>query len=538
MMGEDKNLSAAKLRQLGATEYNKIRVGSRTLSDDVTIDRDMLKFYGSNKITKEKVQKALEQGDLPYLRRVSDTYYRRSGIYSRLCRYMAYLFRYDWMITPVVGWNKKVKDEKVIEGWLRGCKYLENSRFKKACGDIALKVMIQGVYYGYRLDKSDSTFLQELPVSFCRSRYSWNGWPAVELNVKYFDEAFSDAAYRAKVLRMYPKEIQKAYLAYKQERLEPDFASDDKGWVLLDPEKTVKFNLGNSDFPMFASVIPHLMDLEAAQAIDNKKMEQQILKIIIQKFPMGKNDDPIFDVDQMNALHASAVQMLGDAIGVDVLSTLADVDVADMSDKGNTSSVDQLEKVERTVYNEAGVSQLQFNSDGSVALEKSIVNDEASLRNLVDQFQEYGNRLLAPLNKNKAIQYHVDILSTTAYNYKDLSKLYKEQTTLGYSKLLPQVALGQAPSCVIMNSLFENKMLKLDDVFIPPATSNTMSGNGGNATNEARKAQAEANKTDTQTTSDGETVDTNQTSDETGGRPSIADEDKSATTLKNKGETG
>lgn len=537
-MGEDKNLSAAKLRQLGATEYNKIRVGSRTLSDDVTIDRDMLKFYGSNKITKEKVQKALEQGDLPYLRRVSDTYYRRSGIYSRLCRYMAYLFRYDWMITPVVGWNKKVKDEKVIEGWLRGCKYLENSRFKKACGDIALKVMIQGVYYGYRLDKSDSTFLQELPVSFCRSRYSWNGWPAVELNVKYFDEAFSDAAYRAKVLRMYPKEIQKAYLAYKQERLEPDFASDDKGWVLLDPEKTVKFNLGNSDFPMFASVIPHLMDLEAAQAIDNKKMEQQILKIIIQKFPMGKNDDPIFDVDQMNALHASAVQMLGDAIGVDVLSTLADVDVADMSDKGNTSSVDQLEKVERTVYNEAGVSQLQFNSDGSVALEKSIVNDEASLRNLVDQFQEYGNRLLAPLNKNKAIQYHVDILSTTAYNYKDLSKLYKEQTTLGYSKLLPQVALGQAPSCVIMNSLFENKMLKLDDVFIPPATSNTMSGNGGNATNEARKAQAEANKTDTQTTSDGETVDTNQTSDETGGRPSIADEDKSATTLKNKGETG
>ena len=87
-----------------------------------------------------------------------------------------------------------------------------------------------------------------------------------------------------------------------------------------------------------------------------------------------------------------------------------------------------------------------------------------------------------------------------------------------------------------MNALFENKMLKLSEVFIPPATSNTTSGNGDNATNEARKQQAEANKTDTQTTSGGETVEADNA--DTGGRPSIAEEDKSATTIKNKGETG
>ena len=536
-MTEENKFSASKLRQLGATDYNKIRVGGKKLQNDVTLETDFLKYYGSRKITKKKVQDALEKADLPYLRRISDIYYRRSGIYGRLCRYMAYLYRYDWMITPIIGWEKKVNDAKVIEGWLRGCKYLENSKFKKTCCDIALKVIIQGAYYGYRLDQKDATFLQELPIAFCRSRYTLNGWPAVELNMKYFDEAFPDAAYRSKVLRMYPKEIQKAYMSYKQGKLEKDYASDDLGWVLLDPDKTVKFNIGSSDSPMFAPVIPHLMDLEAAQAIDRKKMEQQILKIIIQKFPMGKNDDPIFDVDQMNALHSTAVQMLGDAIGVDVLSTLADVEVADMSDKGNTSSVDQLEKVERTVYNEAGVSQLQFNSDGSIALDKSIINDEASLRNLVDQFQEYANRLISPLNRNKSIQYSVDILSTTVYNYKDMAKLFKEQTTLGYSKLLPQVALGQSPSCVIMNALFENKMLKLDEVFIPPMSSNTMSATG-NSTNDMRKAQADAKKDESQTTSGDKTVETNKTTNETGGRPSISDGDKSAETVKNKGETG
>lgn len=108
-MTEEKDFSAVKLRQLGsaATNYNKVRVGGKTLSNDVTLESDFLKYYGSRKITKEKVQEALEKADLPYLRRISDIYYRRSGIYSRLCRYMAYLFRYDWMITPVVGWDKR-----------------------------------------------------------------------------------------------------------------------------------------------------------------------------------------------------------------------------------------------------------------------------------------------------------------------------------------------------------------------------------------------------------------------------------------------
>jgi len=86
--------------------------------------------------------------------------------------------------------------------------------------------------------------------------------------------------------------------------------------------------------------------------------------------------------------------MLSRAIGVDVLTTFADVEVADMTDRGTTTSTDELAKVERSVYNEAGVSQLQFNSDGNVALNNSILNDEASLYNLLLQFESFLNLLL------------------------------------------------------------------------------------------------------------------------------------------------
>lgn len=75
--------------------------------------------------------------------------------------------------------------------------------------------------------------------------------------------------------------------------------------------------------------------------------------------------------------------MLAETIGLDVLTTFADISVEDLADNVTTTSSDELEKVERTVYNEAGVSQMQFNTDGNIALEKSTLNDEAALYNLI-----------------------------------------------------------------------------------------------------------------------------------------------------------
>jgi hypothetical protein len=36
------------------------------------------------------------------------------------------------------------------------------------------------------------------------------------------------------------------------------------------------------------------------------------------------------------------------------------------------------------------------------------------------------------------------MLETTQANYKELSKIYKEQTQIGFAKVLPQIALGHS----------------------------------------------------------------------------------------------
>ena len=247
-------------RQSGSLAFNKIKVGNKTLSNDVVLDIGQVitdKYSRRKKYTKEDVLKAIEQNNMNEQRKISNYFFKTSGIYSRLCRYMAFLFKYDWFITPMI-YDEKLKQDgkskKVVEGWYKSTRYLENCNLKKVFGEIALKVVRTGAYYGVIVQQKDACFIQELPISYCRSRYQLNGNPAVEFNMKYFDDAFSDTAYRLRVLKLWPKEVQKAYLAYKDGKLPIDYAGDTNGWFLLDPSTTVKFNITGGDAPLFMSI--------------------------------------------------------------------------------------------------------------------------------------------------------------------------------------------------------------------------------------------------------------------------------------------
>jgi hypothetical protein len=67
------------------------------------------------------------------------------------------------------------------------------------------------------------------------------------------------------------------------------------------------------------------------------------------------------------------------------------------------------------------------------------------------------------------------MLETTQYNYKELSKMYKEHVQLGYSKMLPQIALGHSQSSILNTAYFENEVLHLSEIMIPPLMSSTLS---------------------------------------------------------------
>jgi hypothetical protein len=158
--------------------------------------------------------------------------------------------------------------------------------------------------------------------------------------------------------------------------------------------------------------------LDQAQDLDRRKQMQKLLKILVQKLPRDKNGDLIFDVDEAKDLHNNAVQMLQRAIGVDVLTTFADVEALDMADKNTATSTDDLKKVERSAFNAMGISQNIFNAEGNLSLAKSIQQDESAGRNLLLQFHIFFDNIVYHWNKQKKKYiFHLYMLETTQYNY-------------------------------------------------------------------------------------------------------------------------
>lgn len=123
------------------------------------------------------------------------------------------MYRYDWYIVPEI-FDDTVKEEKVLKDFSKMLNFLDNSYIKKVCGEMALRVLIDGCYFGYVVPSDHSIIIQELPIEYCRTRYSVMGMPAIEFNMAFFD-TFGDIEYRMRVLNLFPEEFKKGYVLYK-----------------------------------------------------------------------------------------------------------------------------------------------------------------------------------------------------------------------------------------------------------------------------------------------------------------------------------
>lgn len=502
-------------------DFGKLRMGLHTM-DNVLASINTYKRVNPKYGSKTTILNAINQRDYNTIREISKYFYESSGIYKEICDYAAYLFKYDWYVTCYADDLENEKEEKILKEFSKALLYLDRSDIKKLCGDIALQIMVEGAYYGIMMDFGDRFGMQALPPSYCRVRFYSATSPIVELSLRFFDTYFTTPQQRMKVLKLFPEDIQKAYILYRQNKLKGDYPGEYTEWVALDPGSTVKISLGGSvggEMPPFAATIPSIIDLDEAQALDREKTLQQLVKILVQKLPLDKNGDLIFDVDEAKDIHNNAVAMLKRANGIDVLTTFADIEKIDTRDTNSNVSKDDLEKVERTVYNNAGVSKNLFNADGNLAVATSILVKQSSLRQMLYQFGGLLNKALTKFNKKNRWEFRAMFLETTEHNFRDISKAFKEQVTLGYQKMLPSIAMGQSQSDVLATILFENEVLHLADIMQPPQSSNTLSAKSQDKTNQSSTTKNQNNQTNSST---GEA-----------GRPEKPDTEKSDKTIQN-----
>lgn len=454
----------------------------------------------SERMSSEEIDQILIRDNATELRNLSRNYVDLSGVYKRFIEYMSNMLTYDTLIIPKMDFTKLPEKERVLKALNSACYFVDGLNLKQELPRIFSTILTDGVYFGFFKESEDGkkAILQDLAPEYCRTRYkSINGLPILEFDLSYFIVLEGMSA-RTKVdeLKLYPKFVRDAYYKYfknivaakeketvtisainNQALLIDKSKLADNRWLIIPEHLGVVFYY-KEEKPFFASVIKAIEELNEYKGIERALDKQELAKILMQKIPTDSKGELVFTLEEAAEIHKAAVKMLRNNPNVDVFTTLADTEMLELQDSSQTNR-DNLEKMERSIFNEAGVSKNLFASEGTVALEYAQVTDFTIVGAMAEMFSTFLTYHVNRKFAEKKFFLEVTILPITHYNREKMFDLYLKGAQYGYSKFLPGVAAGIKQSNLLNLNVLENDFLDLSNKMVPLQSSHTTSGKEG-----------------------------------------------------------
>ena len=417
--------------------------------------------------TVEEAQKIIDSGTPDQLKNLSEFYFYSSGFYRRIIAYYATLLKYSGILIPhLLDPKKKLTDTKLSKKYYEASNFYDNLEIIDICTSIVTQTLVDGAYYGMIKDFGDTGFvLQDLPFEYCRSRFkNSNNVDLVELDMKYFDQ-IRDADQKAIAIASFPSEIQKGYRNYQK--------NSQARWVFIPEDLGVYVSL-IEEKPFFLNIIPAVINFQDYKDIEKNKDAQEIKKVLVQKIPTTNAGELVFEPEEAEEMHRGTVGMLKKNADISVLTTYADVSLESMVDARQTIA-NNLDKIEKTIYSEAGVSKQLFAADGNLSMEKSLQNDLSLMMILGNKI---ANILTCFINKkfgDNKISFKVRMLPISYYNSREYNDNVFKLATSGYSYIIPALTCGINQSDLIDLKKLENELLQLEDVLKPLQSAYTQS---------------------------------------------------------------
>ncbi len=485
---------------------------------DKTI-RAMIEAYEEDKsgrrYTRQSIEREIEiasEGkNLDQIVAISNQFYASSTLYARMVEYFANMLPYYWYVVP----RTKLKGEAATDDLFEVLDYIELINPEELGPEIARKVVLDGVCYAAVKEKittKSSTFgLQYLPNKYCKSTKKYNGRSVVSFDLSFFDTKFTNKDKREEALESFPSFISDAYRAYVRKKNK----TAESRWIDLDPNYAFKFALREDMIPYFIGVILDIFTLQDVKDISLFKMEQELSKLIIQKFKTDEEGQSVLLREELEAYHASTARMVDGVPGVDVITTFADIKVEDLTASQETATNNPVARKITDIFTSAGVSQSLFNADNAGSLQKSVTIDESVMFRMLGQISTF---LQVRIDCNfktgdrKSHVYKVSMPQVSQMGKDAVAKAYKEHG-LGFSKILPFIVSGVRQSVALASAMFEQD-IELDELINPqPAVAS------GSTTAQKPKAQDSGEKRSV-------------------GRPPKSDEERSEKTEANRESLG
>lgn len=439
--------------------------------------------------TAEDIKQIVDSGSATQILQLSEKFAATSGLYSRIISYLANFLTNDVFITPKKITNKSINQKKYLENYKKAVFFADTVMNPKLnFSHMLYKILVYGAYYGLFIEENEvEIVLKDLPHQYCRTRFkTFQNVNVLEFDMAYFD-TITDKQLLKNALLEFPKEFTKAYNSYKRDM--------NLRWFVVPPEYGVAFYYQEQSKPLFISMIPTIANLEEYRSLEKQLDKQELERILVQKIPIDKEGNFILSIPEAGELHRGIVNMLKNNQSTDVLTTFADVDLLTVSEKTKAAR-DNLEKIERSVYTEAGVSRLLFSSDSATSVNQAITNDMSLVLAISEQFVNwltYQTNL--KYGDNSKYYFEVNLLPISHYNREEMLDIYLKTAQYGYSKILVGIASGLKQSSFIDLMELENDILELHNNMKPLQSSHTSTGEDDEGGRPEKSADEKEGKT-------------------------------------------
>ena len=467
--------------------------------------------------TIEEIETIVRSGELSAIRELSRYYYRTNGRYRNAIEFLSNLFLYDTLVTPIYEVGGKGSKAQIIKAFYNACSFVEALNVKTLLSRITCEWLKSGIYYGVIQEQGSKITVQDLPLEFCRTRYKdFNDLPILEFNITYFITKYDDEKARDAAVLNYPAAIQKGWKDYKAHKI-------DDPWILVPASAGgVVFCFSEDSTPLMISAMEDLSKLKDAVGREEKRDENELYKLLIQRMPIDNDGHLVFELDEVAQIHAGVAGMLQDLDTVDVLTTFGETTLENLQDSSAaTQANNRIEKYSDNAWDSLGMSKLFFNADNSSSLAYVIKRLESVMQKFLNSYAVWIKFLINSRFTRTGLTFDFEILPTTKFNLSDYLQHYLQAAQFGYPRMRVAAALGMKQRSLVSAIDFENEFLELDEKMVPLMSSYTQSGD--------ENSEEKNNSTKKNSSSKSQPKDiTNK-----GGRPTLADDKRSQKTQDN-----
>lgn len=412
------------------------------------------------------------------------------SLYRRMLKYLSTLLYNHYMISPLIGAEKKPNKKKLMNDYNAVLRTLdEDLTVEDFTSKSLLDLLVEGeVFYFLEEYKKGASYYYKairLPADYCKI-IGTAGTPAVNIfavDLTFIDTVMADLLAKniltqEEILKQYPRELRNAYLNFKHKK--------GNQWYVVPATNGIAFTTEDGR-PPFAYLVKTLARIDKFEALRDDYIATNLTKLLVQIIDIDKEGNPEVDLEMAAEFHKNLRDIAEKKNNVDALTTLAkEVNVLSLGETGDASkNYEFLQTYYDQYFDDAGISAELFNSTTGSTLEYSEAKDEAFMYELRKQIENWFNYFLSTICNKKITKNTNFVFSYLQTSYKNREKMidsYLKGAQYGFSKLAPQIAMGVKQRYIESLTYFENEVLDLDTKLVPLQSSHTQSGkNDSNA---------------------------------------------------------